>query len=187
MPCATGAFVVGIAAGKRWQIADLSSMLAAARRCLQGELMLNHRDNVAGADAALLIARIALAAIFLYSGYGKLMNPAGFSGYLANHGFPGGLTYPLALIAGAIETLGGIAILLGFQTRYAALLLAAFTLIAALIGHRFWDIADAAQRGNQLNHFWKNVAMIGGFLALYVAGAGSVSIDARRGRDARHI
>jgi putative oxidoreductase len=149
--------------------------------------MLNHRDNVAGADAALSIARIALAAIFLYSGYGKLMNPAGFSGYLANHGFPGGLTYPLALIAGATETLGGLAILLGFQTRYAALLLAAFTLIAALIGHRFWDIADAAQRGNQLNHFWKNVAMIGGFLALYVAGAGSVSIDARRGRDARHI
>ena len=149
--------------------------------------MLNHRDNVAGADAALSIARIALAAIFLYSGYGKLMNPAGFSGYLANHGFPGGLSYPLALIAGATETLGGLAILLGFQTRYAALLLAAFTLIAALIGHRFWDIADAAQRGNQLNHFWKNVGMIGGFLALYVAGAGSVSIDARRGRDARHI
>jgi putative oxidoreductase len=149
--------------------------------------MLNHRDNIAGADAALSIARIALAAIFLYSGYGKLMNPAGFSGYLANHGFPGGLTYPLALIAGATETLGGLAILLGFQTRYAALLLAAFTLIAALIGHRFWDIADAAQRGNQLNHFWKNVAMIGGFLALYVAGAGSVSIDARRAPGARHI
>jgi putative oxidoreductase len=187
VPCATGAFVVGIATGKRWQIADLSSMLSAARRCLQGELMPNHRDNVAGTDAALLIARIALAAIFLYSGSGKLMNPAGFSGYLANHGFPGGLTYALALIAGAIETLGGIAILVGFQTRYAALLLAAFTLIAALIGHRFWDIADAAQRGNQLNHFWKNVAMIGGFLALYVAGAGSVSFDARRGRDARHI
>jgi putative oxidoreductase len=56
-----------------------------------------------------------------------------------------------------------------------------------LIGHRFWDVTDAAQRGNQLNHFWKNIAMIGGFLALYVAGAGSFSIDARRAPDMRRM
>src|SRR5215212_8284443 len=74
-----------------------------------GEAMLNDRDNFAGADAALLIARIALAAIFLYSGYGKLTNPAGFSTYLVNHGFPGAVSYPLALVAGAIEALGGLA------------------------------------------------------------------------------
>src|SRR5213593_4646107 len=103
-------------------------------------MMPNDRDNVAGADAALLIARIALAAIFLYSGYGKLTNPAGFSTYLVNHGFPAGISYPLALIAAAIETLGGLALVAGFQTRYAALLLALFTLVAALIGHRFWEI-----------------------------------------------
>jgi putative oxidoreductase len=150
-------------------------------------MMPKDRDNVAGADAALLIARIALAAIFLYSGYGKLTNPAGFSGYLVNHGFPAGVSYPLALVAGSIEALGGLALLVGFQTRYAALLLALFTIIAALIGHRFWDVTDAAQRGNQLNHFWKNIAMIGGFIALYVAGAGAFSIDARRAPDVRHI
>jgi putative oxidoreductase len=143
------------------------------------------RNNVAGADAALLIARIALAAIFLYSGYGKLTNPSGFSTYLLNHGFPGGVSYPLALTAGAIEALGGLAILVGFQTRYAALLLALFTLVAALIGHRFWEITDAAQRGNQLIHFWKNMAMVGGFLALYAAGAGAFSVDVRRRHDAR--
>jgi putative oxidoreductase len=149
--------------------------------------MLNDRHTVAGADAALLLARIALAAIFLYSGYGKLTNPAGFSTYLVNHGFPAGLSYPLALLAGLIEAFGGLAILAGFQTRYAALLLALFTLVAALIGHRFWEITDAAQRGNQLIHFWKNIAMIGGFLALYVAGAGAFSVDARRGPDARRV
>jgi putative oxidoreductase len=142
--------------------------------------MLNDRMNVAGADAALLVARIALAAIFLYSGYGKLTNPSGFSSYLLNHGFPGGAVYPLALLAAPIEVLGGLAVLTGFQTRYASLVLALFTLVAALIGHRFWDVADAAQRGNQLIHFWKNMAMIGGFLALYVAGAGAFSLDARR-------
>src|SRR3954454_23873353 len=118
-----------------------------------GEAMLNDRDNFAGADAALLIARIALAAIFLYSGYGKLTNPSGFSTYLVNHGFPGGAAYPLALLAAAIEVLGGLAVLTGLQTRYASLVLALFTLVAALIGHRFWDVADAAQRGNQLIHF----------------------------------
>jgi putative oxidoreductase len=149
--------------------------------------MLNNRGNVAGADAALLIARIALAAIFLYSGYGKLTNPSGFSTYLVNHGFPGGAAYPLALLAGAIEALGGLAILTGFQTRYAALLLALFTLVAALIGHRFWDVADAAQRGNQLIHFWKNIAMIGGFLALYVGGGGAFSLDARRPPETRRV
>jgi putative oxidoreductase len=149
--------------------------------------MLNDRRTVAGADAALLLARIALAAIFLYSGYGKLTNPAGFSGYLVNHGFPAGMSYPLALFAGLIEALGGLAMLAGFQTRYAALLLALFTLVAALIGHRFWEVTDAAQRGNQLIHFWKNIAMIGGFLALYVAGAGAFSVDARRGPDVRHV
>jgi putative oxidoreductase len=148
-------------------------------------MMLNDRHTVAGADAALLLARIALAAIFLYSGYGKLTNPAGFSTYLVNHGFPAGLSYPLALLAGLIEAFGGLAILAGFQTRYAALLLALFTLVAALIGHRFWEVTDAAQRGNQLIHFWKNITMIGGFLALYVAGAGAFSVDARRGPDVR--
>jgi putative oxidoreductase len=150
-------------------------------------MMLNDRRTVTGADAALLLARIALAAIFLYSGYGKLTNAAGFSGYLANHGFPAGLSYPLAFLAGLIEALGGLAILAGFQTRYAALLLALFTLVAALIGHRFWEITDAAPRGNQLIHFWKNIAMIGGFLALYVAGAGTFSLDARRGPDVRRV
>ena len=147
--------------------------------------MNDNRNNVAGADAALLIGRIALAAIFLYSGYGKLTNPSGFSTYLVNHGFSGGVSYPLALIAGAIEALGGLAVAVGFQTRYAALLLALFTLVAALIGHRFWEITEAAQRGNQLIHFWKNMAMVGGFLALYAAGAGAFSIDARGGHSAR--
>jgi putative oxidoreductase len=149
--------------------------------------MLGDRDNVAGANAALLIARIALAAIFLYSGYGKLTNPAGFSGYLVNHGFPGGVSYPLALVAGLIEALVGLAILVGFRTRYAALTLALFTLVAALIGHRFWEISDAGQRSNQLIHFWKNMAMIGGFIALYVAGGGAFSIDAGRRPAVRRV
>ncbi|GAC1337691.1 MAG: DoxX family protein [Beijerinckiaceae bacterium] len=120
-----------------------------------------------------------MAAIFLYSGYGKLTGISGFAGYLANHGLPFG-TYPLAILAGIVEIGGGLALLIGFGTRYAALLLAFFTLVAALIGHRFWEIADPGQRSNQLIHFWKNIAIIGGFLALYAAGPGVFSVDRRR-------
>jgi putative oxidoreductase len=141
-----------------------------------------HNRNVPGEAPALLLARVGLAAIFLYSGYGKLTGLTGFSTYLINHGFPSGISYPLALLAGLTEFLGGLAILLGFQTRAAALVLAPFVLVAALIGHRFWE-AEPAQRTNQLIHFFKNVAMIGGFLALYGAGPGAFSLDARlRGR-----
>lgn len=141
-----------------------------------------HNRDVAGEAPALLLARIGLAAIFLYSGYGKVTGLTGFSTYLVNHGFPPGTTYPLAALAGLTELLGGLAILLGLQTRAAALVLALFVLVAALIGHRFWE-AEAAQRSNQLIHFLKNIAMIGGFLALYAAGPGAFSLDARlRGR-----
>lgn len=142
--------------------------------------MVNERGAVPGEAPVLLIARIALAAIFLYSGFGKLTGAAGFSAYLVNHGFPASISYALAILAGLTELLGGLALLVGWQARYAALALALFTLVAALIGHRFWEIADAGQRMGQLIHFWKNIAMIGGFLALYVAGPGPFSLDGRR-------
>ncbi len=138
--------------------------------------------NVPGESAALLLARIGLAAIFLYSGYGKITGLSGFATYLANHGFPAGTTFPFAVVAALTELLGGLAILIGFEARAAALVLALFTLVAALIGHRYWEIAEAPQRMNQLIHFFKNMAMIGGFLALYAAGAGAFSLDGRRKR-----
>jgi putative oxidoreductase len=126
-----------------------------------------------------------LAAIFLYSGFGKLTGPAGFSTYLVNHGFPVGITYALAILTGLTELLGGLALLVGWQARYAALALAFFTRVVALIAHRFWEIADPGQRMGQLIHFWKNIAMLGGFLALYVAGPGAFSLDGRRHQEKR--
>lgn len=117
---------------------------------------MEHRDEVPAQSTLLLLARIALAAIFLYSSYGKLTNPQGFAGYLSSHGVPAG-AYALATLAGAVEALSALALLIGFQARYAALMLALFTLTAALIGHRYWEV-DSAQRANQLIHFWKNMA-----------------------------
>ena len=69
---------------------------------------------------------------------------------------------------------GRVLIIVGFKTRLAALALAIFVVIAALLAHT--NFADQ----NQLNHFLKNVAIAGGCLAFFVSGAGLYSVDARR-------
>jgi putative oxidoreductase len=133
-------------------------------------------DRAAAAtnDIALLLGRLAMAAIFLPSGYNKLMGLDGFAASLANRGVP--LAYALAIIGAGIEFFGSIAIAVGFKTRYAALLMGIFTIAAALISHRFWGLQDAA-RAAQYTQFMKNVAICGGFLCLFAAGPGRYSVD----------
>jgi putative oxidoreductase len=118
----------------------------------------------------LLIGRTLLAAIFLWSGFGKVMAYAGTTGYMENFGVPGAIL-PAAI---ALELVGGLLLLIGWRTREVALILAAFCVVSALIFHT--DFADR----NQMIHFMKNLSMAGGFLALFVAGAGAISADARR-------
>ena len=136
--------------------------------------------EAAGSDAALLVGRVLLAAIYLYGGYQKLMGLDGFAGYLASEGLAVG-AYPIALLAACTEFFGSLCVLVGFGTRYVALLMALFTVVAALIGHRFWEVSDPAMYVDQMNHFMKNVAIAGGFLILYAAGPGRWSIDRRGG------
>jgi putative oxidoreductase len=124
---------------------------------------------------ALLLGRLALAAIFLVSGFGKLTNLAGFVQYLAAQGVPA--PWALGVVAACVEFFGGLAIAVGFRARWAALLMAAFTVVAALIAHRFWEVQDAAARMGQQIHFMKNVAIVGGFLVLHARGAGPISVD----------
>ena len=120
----------------------------------------------------LLAGRVLLSIIFIMSGFGKLGTVEGTAGYMASMGIPApGLTVWLVI---ALEILGGIAILVGFFTRYAAWALAAFCVASGYLGHYQPD--DQMQ----MISFMKNLAMAGGFLALAAAGAGSLSIDARR-------
>jgi putative oxidoreductase len=123
---------------------------------------------------ALLFGRLAIAALFVASGFTKLLDLAGFAQSLAAKG----VVQPMLLagIAAAVEFLGGLAIALGFKTRYAALLLIAFTVVASLLSHRFWELEDAARQLQYIN-FLKNLAIIGGFLVLYARGAGPLSLD----------
>jgi putative oxidoreductase len=86
-----------------------------------------------------------------------------------------------AVLAIAIELFVGIAILLGIFTRPLALLMALFTLVAAFIGHRYWTMTGADQYSNEM-HF---VSIVGGFLLLYITGAGKYSLDTALGRISR--
>jgi putative oxidoreductase len=125
------------------------------------------REGV-GSDLVLLIGRVLMAAIYLYGGSQKLTGLDGFAEYLAGQG-----------VAVGVEFFGALCVLVEFGTRYAAAVMALFTVAAALIAHRFWEISDPAMHVDQMNHFMKNVAIAGGFLLLYAAGPGRLSIDRR--------
>ncbi|MBS0216517.1 MAG: DoxX family protein [Proteobacteria bacterium] len=122
---------------------------------------------------ATLLGRVGLSLIFIISGFGKIAAYAGTQQYMEHAGVPGALL-PLVIIA---ELGGGLAILGGFFTRWAALALAGFSVVSALFFHT--DFADQMQQIN----FMKNIAMAGGFLVLFAHGAGAYSIDALRSRN----
>ena len=124
---------------------------------------------------ALLLGRVLLAAIFLVSGFGKLTNLGGFADSLAHQGVPA--PWVLAVVGACVEFFGGVAVAVGFRARWAALLMVAFTIVATLIAHRFWEVQDAAARMGQQIQFMKNVAIVGGFLLLHARGAGPLSAD----------
>jgi putative oxidoreductase len=130
-------------------------------------------------DEAALAARILLATLFLIFGWMKLTDYSGAVSYMAQSGVP---TPSLAaLVAIAVEVFGSIAVVLGVCTRPLALLMAAYTLAAGFIGHPYWSMAGAAQYAAEIN-FYKNLSIAGGFLLLYVTGAGKYSLDARLAR-----
>jgi putative oxidoreductase len=125
-------------------------------------------------SSVLLIARILLSVMFIMAGLQKFTDIGGTAGYIGSVGLPAGTL--LAWLSAIFETLAGIAILIGFQTRIAALLLSLFCIVAALLFH--FNFADQMQ----MLLFMKNITIAGGFLALYAAGAGALSVDAKRGR-----
>lgn len=125
-----------------------------------------------GASLAILIGRILLAAMFVLAGFAKLTDIAGTAGWFGSIGLPAPTV--LTVLVGLLELVAGLAIVVGFQTRIAALALAAFTIAATLIAHT--NFADMMQ----FLIFQKNFAVVGGLLVLAFTGAGSLSIDARR-------
>ncbi len=125
-----------------------------------------------------LIGRLLLAYIFIPAGVGKLgAGFAGTVGYIASKGLP--MPEVLAAAAIVVEIGAGLALLVGYRTRWAALALALFTAAAALFFHNHWAVPAEQQMVQQLM-FGKNLGMVGGLLAFAAFGAGALSLDARR-------
>mgnify|MGYP003621202640 CR=1 FL=1 len=129
------------------------------------------------ADALNLIGRIFLALLFLTSGAAKIMDYQGVSQYMAGANMP---MIQIALpIAIAMEIGGALGLILGFQTRLAALVLVVYTVVASWFFHNFWALSGQEAQ-MQMIQFTKNLALIGGLLVVMAAGAGRLSIDGRR-------
>lgn len=124
-----------------------------------------------------LAGRLLLALLFLPAGFGKLTGFAGTVGYIASVGLP--LPQLGAVVALVVEIAGGIALIAGFGTRFAALALALFTLVASFFFHNYWGV-PAEQQFMQSLLFYKNIAVVGGLLTLAAWGPGAWSVDARR-------
>ena len=118
------------------------------------------------------LGRLLIALIFVLSGLSKIAAPANTIAYIQSAGAP---FAPAAFgIAAVVEVIGGLALLVSFQTRLVAAILATFTLAAAVLFHN--NLADQ----NQMIHFMKNLAITGGLLQVVAFGAGAFSLDNRR-------
>ncbi|WP_300295464.1 DoxX family protein [Ferrovibrio sp.] len=124
-----------------------------------------------------LLGRILIALLFIPAGLSKIGGFAGTVGYIASKGLP----LPQVAAAGTIvvEVAVAAALLVGFKARYAALVLAAFTLVAAVIFHNFWAMPAEQVMMQQIN-FFKNLAIVGGLLLVAAFGAGPLSLDSRK-------
>jgi putative oxidoreductase len=135
------------------------------KRCQKRENMFKDNPHVGA------VGRLLIAALFLISGLGKIAMPALTQNIIASAGLP----FPLLayLVAIVIEVGGGILLILGYQSRIVASVMAVFTVAAALGFHR--NFADQ----NAMAHFLKNISITGGLLQIVALGAGTFSIDSR--------
>ena len=130
---------------------------------------------------ALLAGRILLSILYITSGWGKITGYAGTAGYMDAMGVPS-ILLPLVILT---ELGGGLLILVGYQTRIAAFLLAGFTLLAGYLFHYLAITGTAGQEMMDMNNwlsFMKNITIAGGFLALVGSGGGALSVDAKLGK-----
>ena len=125
-------------------------------------------------STVLLLGRLLVGALFLVAGLRKAMSIAPTAGHMAKNGVP--MAEVLVYGAVLLEILGGLALILGWKTRAVAWVLAIFVIVITPIFHGFWTFPPEQFVG-QLNHFLKNLAVIGGLFYIASLGAGSISLD----------
>jgi putative oxidoreductase len=128
-------------------------------------------------DEIILAARLLLSTLFLIFGWRKLKDYSGTVRQIVQLGGP--MPVLAAAVAIFMELPVALAVAVGAFARLAALLMFLYTLGTALIGHRYWTMKGADQVDN-MDGFYKNLSIMGGFLLLYITGAGKYSVDALR-------
>jgi putative oxidoreductase len=121
-----------------------------------------------------LSGRILLAVMFVLSGFNKIGGYAGTQAYMESQDVPG-MLLPLVIL---LEIVAPVLLVIGWQTRIAALGLAAFSLLTALLFHM--NFSDQTQ----MIMFMKNITIAGGLVLLAAHGAGALSLDHRRASEA---
>jgi putative oxidoreductase len=122
-----------------------------------------------------LAGRILLALIFVLSGFNKITGFEGTLAYMSNAGLP--FTNVLLVLTIMVELIGGLLIMLGWQTRWVALAVFLFLIPVTLVFHN--PSANPAQAQQQMIHMLKNISIMGGMLHLFAFGAGAWSVDGR--------
>ena len=128
-------------------------------------------------DVLALVGRIALAALFVWSGLGKITGFSGTVAFVASKGLP--MPEVLTALTIVVEFVLGLAIVLGFKARIAALVIALWLIPTTFLFHDYWN-SPAAQALNMQIHFMKNVSIFGGMLLMMAFGPGRYSIDGRQ-------
>lgn len=127
-----------------------------------------------------LFARACLSAVFLYSGLTKLFDlPVAYQEVIGL-GFP--LPWAALTVTLVVQIAGGLMVLIGWQARLGAFVLAAFTIVATLWAHGFWSLSGV-ERVRQLTTSLEHLAIVGGFILVMIYGPGPLSLDSRRNQD----
>ena len=128
-----------------------------------------------------LFGRVLLGLYFVLPGVSKITGFDGMLAYMTQHGVP--FTVPLLVLTIVLQVGGGLALIAGWQTKYAAFLLAGLTLVINVFMHDFWNVYQGGDQGHEMQNFIKNLGIFAGLLLLAARGAPRASLDARRGID----
>jgi putative oxidoreductase len=124
-----------------------------------------------------VLGRVLLGLYFLVPGLMKITGYAGMLAYMSKHGVP--WTEPMLILTIALEVGGGLALIAGWRTQWAALLMAGLTLVINVYMHDFWNLHDGGSQPHETQNFIKNLAIFAGLLILAARGAPRASLDAR--------
>ncbi|MFT4720852.1 MAG: putative oxidoreductase [Candidatus Azotimanducaceae bacterium] len=128
-------------------------------------------------NACLLIGRFLMGVYFILPGISKITGFESTSAYMAAHDVP---FVPVLLVLTIILQLGaGVALIVGFQGKWAAFVLAGLSLVISIFMHNFWDMEDSIERTHETQNFFKNMGIVAGLLVIAGLGTGRFSIDSR--------